>query len=195
MQSAQWVGQTSRFAHPPRTVFAQRNQPAALGLHPAESMRAALCADARRPSPVRHSGGLRYTLACRIGSFEVAERSNIRQRKHETILIFVAHRSQRKAPEFQAQAATVPGVTRLRGDILQRAIVRVKTETAGGAQAELVELPVAKQQPKLVELARRRRSRSSVDHAQKGVASAHNNRAETVVHQRHAGIDAAVLEV
>src|ERR1017187_8716095 len=70
MQSAQWVGQTSRSAHPPRTLFAQRNQPAALGLHPAESMRAALCADARRPSPVRHSGGLRYTLACRIGSFE-----------------------------------------------------------------------------------------------------------------------------
>jgi len=31
--------------------------------HPAESMRAALYADARRPSSLRHSGGLRYTLA------------------------------------------------------------------------------------------------------------------------------------
>src|SRR5882762_3241960 len=84
---------------------------------------------------------------------EVAEGSHICQRKRETILILVAHRSQRKAPVFQAQAATVPVVTGLRRRILQRTMVRVKAEAAGGTEAPLVELTVAKQHAQLVEIA------------------------------------------
>src|SRR5450631_265847 len=88
---------------------------------------------------------------------EVAEGSHVRQRKRETVLIFVAHRSERKAAVFQAQAATVPVVTRLRRRVLQRPGVRVKTEAAGGAQPSFVELAVAKQHAELVEIAQGRR--------------------------------------
>src|ERR1700674_1072232 len=165
----------------------------------------------RLGSPVQPGGGARCPTGKIVGinnhavvasvqpflPFEVAERSYICQRKRETILILVTHRSQREAPVFHAQSATVPVVTRLRRRILQRPIVRVKTEAAGGTQATLVELTVAKQHPKLVEniLARRRRSHWSVDHAQKGIASANGKWAVVVVHQCHAGIDAAGLEV
>src|ERR1035437_4259454 len=122
---------------------------------------------------------------------EVAERSHVRQRKRETILILVAHRSQREAPVFQAQAATVPVISRLRRRILQRSMVRVKPEAAGGAQATLVELTVAKQHSKLVEIARA----CIVDYSQEGIASPHGKWAVVIVHQRHAGIDATGLKV
>src|SRR5208282_2502469 len=133
-----------------------------------------------------------------ILSFEVAERANVRQRKRETIFIFVTHRSQGKAPILQVQTATVPGITRLRRRVLQRAIVRVKTEAAGGAQAALVELTVAKQHPKLLEIADvcacggsmhstvcRRRSRYRIDNSQKSIASPNGKWTVVIVHKRH----------
>src|SRR5271163_3291514 len=84
---------------------------------------------------------------------EITERTNVRQRKRVAIFILVAHRSQRKAPVFHGQAATVPVVTRLHRRILQQSQVRVNTEAGGGTQSAFVELSIAQQYAKLVELA------------------------------------------
>src|ERR1700733_844025 len=146
------------------------------------------------------------TLECKLNEnwliqpllpLKIAKRSYIRQSKSEAILILVAHRSQRKAPVFQAQPATIPGITRLHRRKLQRPQICVETKAGSGAQAGLVELSVTQQHAKLMIIGGRRQwlSHERVNHPQESIAAPNRKRAIVVVDQRQARIDPSSLEV
>src|ERR1700683_1905281 len=121
------------------------------------------------------------TLECKLNEnwliqpllpLKIAKRSYIRQSKSEAILILVAHRSERKAPVFQAQPATIPGITCLHRRKLQRSQICIETKAGSGAQARLVELSVTQQHAKLMIIGGRShwRPRKRVNDPQKGIA-------------------------
>src|SRR5271168_1582598 len=82
---------------------------------------------------------------------QAAEAADIRQREGEAEQVFVAHIGHGVAAVFHGHAAAVPVIGGLCADELQRLVLGVKTETAGGAEARLGEAAVSQSCAKLVE--------------------------------------------
>jgi len=129
---------------------------------------------------------------------QIPERSQVGQREGEAILIFVAHRAQRKAAEFDIKTATIPVVGGLHCGVLDEAQVRIDAEVGSGAESLLAGMAIAQQEAELVEGLGRWRCTGVGGfgrHLQEGVASPERERSQAVVNQYRAGGHVAQCEV
>ena len=122
---------------------------------------------------------------------EISQGADIRERKIEAELVFIADRSQGKAAILDTEAAAVPVVGGLHRRVLKKAEIRVKAQVGGAAESALVGLSVAEEYPELIEGLLCRRRRRVAGSQQIGIASPDGVGAEAIVHECRAGIDAA----
>src|SRR5271165_1285863 len=139
---------------------------------------------------------------------QIPQRSQISQRECEAILILIPYRAQREAAEFHAHAAAIPVIRGLRRGVLDEPQFRIEADIGRRTETLFPRVTVAQQKPKLVkELWPENHIpvRGCVEHTstastfprnlQVGVAAAQRNRAELIISQNRARIDAAPREI
>ena len=82
---------------------------------------------------------------------QIPKSADIGEDKGEAKLIFVAHRTQSKAPVFHVRSAAIPIVRDLRRSVLQKAEVGVESDIGGTAEAALTRRTVSQQNAELIE--------------------------------------------
>src|SRR5207302_4791783 len=110
----------------------------------------------------------------------------------ETVLVFVAHRGQRKAAVLHIDTTAIPLVCQLHGTVLHLSEFRVESQVGGSAEASLVCASVPQNRPELVELAWGTAGTCGVSgHMQEGVAGAHREQPSVIVEQKCARVHPA----
>src|ERR1700680_1477455 len=138
----------------------------------------------------------------------MAQRSEIRQRECEAILVLIPNRAQSEAAEFQTYSTTIPVIRGLHRGILQKSQLRIETNVSRRTETLFTGVPVAEQKPELVKKLRPEndiRIGGGVEHAsatsaftwdlQVGIAAAHCKWADAVVGKNRTRIDAGTHKV
>src|SRR5579864_9132963 len=133
---------------------------------------------------------------------KIAKRANVRKRKGEAILAFIADIvGQFEAAVFDHEPATVPVVGDLSRSVLQLIDVRIETQVDRTAKAGFIGATVAEHRAQLVEFLRNRHAvgnrarRNLPRHVQGSGAGDHCEGADLAIEQHGAGIYPADLEV
>src|SRR4029077_1981653 len=130
--------------------------------------------------------------------FHVSEASDIAQVKAETVLVLIAHATEREAAIFHTDTAAIPVVAGLHCAVLQKSDVGIKAHCACAAEAALVGRTIGQHYPELMKVQRARNTIGNKNlawHSQIYIATAKSNPAELVVDQCRTGADSAALEV
>lgn len=143
----------------------------------------------RFDSIIRGLAGIVRDLIKSFLPFHISEAANIAQVKAETILILVAHRTQREAAIFQTDTAAIPVVAGLHGAVLQETNVGIEAYCARATQPALIGRAVRQHDPILMKV---QRTRNIIGHqnftwnSQEYITSAKTYQTNVVIQNRGA---------
>ena len=81
---------------------------------------------------------------------QIPQRTEIRQREREAILVLIPYRTQVETAEFQAYSAAIPVISGLRRSVLQELQFRIEADIGRSAETLFAGVSVAQQKPELV---------------------------------------------